>query len=114
MRRFLLSLSVLSLLPAVPARAQSQVLCPQIYKPVCGLTSAHIITTYSNSCEAGRAGATILHDGPCEGAGEARCPHIAINPVCARGVKTGKEKTYDNICWAEKDWAALMHAGACH
>jgi hypothetical protein len=59
--------------------------------------------TYTNSCEADKAGSTILHDGKCQGPGRARCPRNNLRPVCARTIKTQVEKTYDNLCWAEKD-----------
>jgi hypothetical protein len=93
------------------AAAQSRQ-CPRIYKPVCGVVvSASRIATYANSCEASRIGALILHDGMCQGPGQTRCSHAIVAPVCAKN-STG-EKTYDSFCWAEKDWAVLVHKGPC-
>jgi hypothetical protein len=103
----------LGLILAMADMAQAAPLCPRLYKPVCGVTSASGIATYTNSCEAKKAGATVLHEGKCQGPGQARCPHIAIHPVCAKNIKTGIEKTYDNLCWAEKDWASFVHNGRC-
>jgi hypothetical protein len=86
--------------------------CPRTYKPVCGVVqSARLIATYTNSCEAEKAGAKFLHEGKCRGPGEARCPHNSIAPVCGR--TDAGEKSYDNLCWAEKDWAVLVHNGRC-
>jgi hypothetical protein len=87
--------------------------CPRIFRPVCGVViSTRTITTYANSCVAKGAGAKFLHDGKCMGPGEARCPHESpLDPVCARN--DAGEKTYDNLCWAEKDWAVFIHKGPC-
>jgi hypothetical protein len=59
-----------------------------------------------------RAGGTVLHGGACNGA---HCPHycIADHAAIARGVKTGKIHTYDNMCWAEKDYAVFLRYGKC-
>ena len=114
MRYFMLMFGVvaslvwMSLAPSV-ANAQE---CPQTYKPVCGVVeSEKRIATFSNSCTAKMAGALVLHTGKCQGPGEARCPHNSAAPVCAKN--SAGEKTYDNLCWAEKDWAVLVHKGAC-
>ena len=96
-----------------PAIAQPPQVCPQIYMPVCGVVPASGIETYANSCQADKAGATILHDGKCQGPGQKRCTHIIINPVCAKSIFSGIQKTYDSLCWAEKNWAVLVHEGAC-
>jgi hypothetical protein len=110
----ILGLSVpLGLMLMMPAVAPAAPLCPRIDKPVCGVTSTRGIATYTNSCEARKAGAMILHEGKCQGPGQARCTHIATHPVCAKNIKTGIEKTYDNLCWAEKDWALFVHSGRC-
>lgn len=61
--------------------------------------------------EAQNATATILHGGKCQGAGQKRCPFFP--PVCAKNIKARIEKTYDSLCWAEKDWAVLVHKGPC-
>jgi hypothetical protein len=96
-----------------PPIAQAAPLCPRIYKPVCGVVPASDIATYANSCDADKAGATILHVGKCQGPGQARCPHNPFKPVCAKTIMTQVEKTYDNLCWAEKDWAVWLHDGPC-
>lgn len=45
--------------PATP------VVCPMIYKPVCGHDKSGKQTTYSNECMAKAAGATDIYSGPC-------------------------------------------------
>ena len=109
---FILCLSVcLSSISVGGASAGSQK-CPRIYQPVCGVVaSAKRIATLPNSCEADKVGATILHPGQCQGAGQARCPRNPLGQVCARN--DAGEKTYDNLCWAEKNWAVFVHNGSC-
>ena len=93
--------------------ADSSAACPKVYLPVCGLQKPAGPTTFGNSCEAGRAKAPILHDGRCVGAGQSRCAHNNAFPVCAINLDKGYKKTYDNLCWAEKDWSALLYKGPC-
>jgi hypothetical protein len=100
-------------LTALASPAAAQIMCPQIYQPVCALHRPAGPKTYANSCEADRAGATTLHDGKCVGAGETRCAQNDAFPVCGKSISTGRTKTYDNLCWAEKNWAVLVHKGKC-
>lgn len=95
---------------AVSAREIGEMRCSRLYAPVCGLKESNL-RTYSNACLADVASALVLHAGKCISHG--RCPRIRILPVCGRSPSTGKEKTYDNLCWAEKDWAIFVHKGPC-
>jgi len=98
---------------AVSAPARAAVNCPDIVLPVCAVSPAKsALQTFNNACEANRAGFKVLHGGKCYGKFCAR--YCIINHgVVARGVVTGIERTYDNLCWAEKDWARFEHYGAC-
>jgi hypothetical protein len=83
--------------------------CPKNILPVCALNSDGTRATFNNSCEAERAGATVLHDGRCHGT---MCSMI-VKPVCATDPKTGKERTYGNLCFAEHANAKYVRAGRC-
>ena len=92
--------------------AHAAVFCPQIVRPVCGLTSSGALQSFTNSCFAQNAGATVLHAGRCNGA---FCPQscVADRAAVGRQVTTGRIKTYDNVCWAEKDHAVFLQYGKC-
>lgn len=84
-------------------------ICPKVYLPVCGLTQTKQLQTFSNACVASAAGATVLHAGRCNGA---LCPDYIIHGgVCAKSAVTGAVRWYDNLCWAEKNWAIFLHYG---
>jgi hypothetical protein len=107
-------LAAVVFLPVLAGGASAKI-CPQIVRPVCALTKAHQLTTFNNACMAANIGATVLHQGECFGT---HCPHIITNGgACARSAISGKVKWYDNLCWAEKDWAIFLHNGPasfCH
>jgi len=84
-------------------------MCPHLVAPVCTLTG-EARTTFNNSCEAERVGATVLHDGACEGGD--MCSMI-YKPVCGINPATGKEQTYSGICVSEHANAKITHDGEC-
>jgi hypothetical protein len=108
-------ISAIAILLAVLTSGASARSCPQIVRPVCALTKAHQLSTFNNACMADSVGATVLHPNECFGT---HCTHIITNGgVCARSAINGKVKWYDNLCWAEKDWAIFLHNGparSCH
>ena len=79
---------------------------------VCGYTQTHALHTFPDACQAQAAGAMVLHAGACNGA---FCPQscVADHGVVARRVPNGQIKTYDNVCWAEKDHAVILRFGKC-
>jgi hypothetical protein len=102
-------ISAIAILLAVLSSGASAKICPQIVEPVCALTKAHQLGTFNNACMAVSVGAIVLHKNECFGT---HCTHIITNGgVCARGAISGKTKWYDNLCWAEKDWAIFLHNG---
>lgn len=56
--------------------------CPPAAQPVCGCDG----NTYSNLCEAARAGAAIEHRGACSGSGEPVCGGVAGMECAGSGV----------------------------
>jgi hypothetical protein len=104
----LLTLILFTLCGIAQAAAAS---CPALVKPVCAVTAARQLKTFSNACQALRAGAMLLHEEACL---PEFCAHICIiNGVQARGVFTGKVRFYDNLCWAEKDFARFIRNVPC-
>jgi len=90
--------------------AAAQTVCPEIYRPVCGLKDGHR-TTYTNECFATKAGATIVGEGICTKDFKPKvCSQIWL-PVCAS--VDGKDKTFSNKCWAEMAGAKILHPGEC-
>ena len=83
--------------------------CPRIAKPVCAL-KGETRSTFANVCMAGNAGASMLHDGACEGGD--MCTML-YQPVCALDPKTGGQKTYSNLCVSEHANAKVAHDGEC-
>jgi len=80
---------------------------------VCGYTLTHALHTFPDACQAQAAGAMVLHAGACNGE---FCPAqscAADHGVVARRVANGQIKSYDNVCWAEKDHAVYLRAGKC-
>jgi hypothetical protein len=47
-----------------PDPIPSEVSCPMIYEPVCGVRNGEV-RTFGNSCEAGSVGAEVLYEGEC-------------------------------------------------
>ena len=99
--------------PAVKAtRSATAKAAPKADLSVCVYTLAHALRTFADACQAGAAGTTVLHAGACN---DAFCPQgcVADRAVTARRVANGQVKTYDNICWAEKDHAVFLHYAKC-
>lgn len=85
--------------------------CARLVLPACALTAARQLQTFQNACEAKNAGAAVLHQGRCF---PTFCSHLCVRQgVFARGALSGKLKLYDNLCWAEKDWAVFVRHGGC-
>lgn len=82
--------------------------CPKSILPVCALKGDGTRATFNNACEAGQAGASVLHDGKCQ----TFCPKV-VRPVCATDPTTRKEKTYTNLCASEHANAKYVHDGRC-
>jgi hypothetical protein len=106
---FALSALLLAGVAAPVSPAQAAAKCSKIFIPVCAVTKAGDRQTFSNSCMARAAHATILHSGKCGGE---FCEFIFL-PVCARDPATRQPTTYPNACLAEKANAPLLHNGAC-
>jgi len=101
-------LAAIALLATGAAHAEPK-LCPHLVSPVCALKDA-TRTTFNNSCEAGVAGASVLHDGACEGGD--MCSML-YKPVCAINPVTGREETYSGVCVSEHANARITHDGEC-
>jgi hypothetical protein len=79
--------------------------------PVCALDKSKHLQTYNNKCEALQAGAKYLHDGICFAE---FCSHLCVvHGIYGQGVFSGRTKLYDNLCWAEKDFARYVGDGPC-
>ena len=92
---------------AAPALAGDPVMCPQIWKPVCGLWHGNW-KTFPNACIAHSKRATRVRKGRCDT--PKFCAQI-YEPVCAS--KNTIRKTYGNKCEAEADGASAIVSGAC-
>jgi hypothetical protein len=86
----------------------SAAFCPHIVSPVCGVNSAGVRATYTNSCYAHAKGAAVLHRGACQGP---ICTFV-WDPVCARNV-VGVVRSFSNTCWAEVENAVVLSKGLC-
>lgn len=84
------------------------VYCTTQYDPVCARTVKGVLTTFTNDCAAGQAGAAVIAKGACDRA--VKCPPAELT-VCAR--KDGKNKSYSNACVAEKEGAAVLLRDKC-
>jgi hypothetical protein len=113
--------------------------CDTVLDEVCGCDDV----TYSNECEAERAGVSVVSRGACEGGDEQICGGIAGLPcdegeycqtnigecccdflgVCTAIPEVCTEEfapvcgcdgvTYDNLCFASRAGASIDHEGAC-
>jgi len=85
--------------------------CPKLVDPVCAVDTSRYLKTFNNKCEALRAGGKYLHEGACFAE---FCTHLCIaHGIYGRGVFSGRTKLYDNLCWAEKDFAQYVSDGPC-
>jgi hypothetical protein len=115
-------------LPPTRPHQPSHQFCAREYAPVCG-ERRHRRQTFSNSCEARRAGFDIVRRGQCSGGpgfpGTDRpdrpdrphrpdrpqmCPQI-YRPVCA--VRDGRSRTFPNNCQAESAGYRVRSNHAC-
>ena len=111
MRLFTLLLLALAFSSSEMRTAGAAVACPQIVDTVCAVGMSKQLKTYNNKCEAMRAGGRFLHQGVCF---PEFCAHICIeHGVYGRGVFTGRLRLYDNLCWAEKNFARYIRDGKC-
>jgi hypothetical protein len=98
---------------AIPQPAQAAKICPAIFMPVCAVGWHGVRKTYSNSCEAGRSHARVLHAGDCIAPSPSSACFRIFLPVCAIDPRTHKRHTYPNSCDAEVANATLVSEGAC-
>ncbi|HLL27027.1 MAG TPA: hypothetical protein VKT73_05180 [Xanthobacteraceae bacterium] len=109
----LAALAAGALFPAATAAQEPKrikgppVYCSTKYDPVCARTVKGVLTTFTNDCAAGQAGAAIILKGVCD---KVKCPPAELT-VCAR--KDGKNANYTNSCIAEKAGAAVMLRDNC-
>jgi len=81
---------------------------------VCALVAHSLTKTLPSSCVAAEQGATILHVGKCVATVDTRCGVTGgMDFVCGRSLAAGGDRTYDNMCYAEKDWAIIISRGRC-
>jgi hypothetical protein len=109
-------------LPPTRPHQPSPQFCTREYAPVCGERHSRR-QTFSNSCEARRAGFDIVRRGECSGRpgfpGTNRphrpdrpkmCPQI-YQPVCA--VRDGHRRTFANSCQADSAGYRVRSNNAC-
>lgn len=67
----------------------SSMACPAVYRPVCATTTTRFLDprTFGNSCEAGLAMATVIHDGPCLPGEGLNCGFIGMPQGCGPGTE---------------------------
>jgi hypothetical protein len=106
--RYLIALATVTLLASSAAHAEQKA-CSRIAKPVCVLKDGKR-STVNNACMAENAGASMLHDGKCEGGD--MCSMLYA-PVCAVNPVSGKEQTYSGVCVSDNANARIVHHGEC-
>ena len=92
-----------------PAKADPGRACPEIYRPVCGCNGK----TYSNACEAERAGVILFTDGKC---GDCIDPTKISRGPCTKEyapVCGCNEITYGNACEAKRAGVKKWTPGKC-
>jgi len=97
-------------------------MCMQVYKPVCGCDNK----TYGNECEANKHGLMSWKEGECGGKADGKTSEITsdcideskinFKKICTKELKPVcgcNNKTYGNACMAEKAGVTKWQKGAC-